>query len=420
LLSILLVHVVFVGQLWGEWSQYLGPNRNASAASEVKLAKSWGEQGPKQLWSVKLGPGYGGASVHESEVFVLDRVVDKADILRCLDLDSGEEKWSFSYEATGKHDHPGSRSVPAVDSEYVWIVGSFGHFHCVSRETHKPIWKTNIVTEFEAKIPRWGVAQSPVLHKDMVIVAPQGEKAGVVAFDKKTGTVLWASRKLTGHSCHVSPVVGTLDGVDQVIMISPYDKENESIKNEVVAFDAATGKELWTYDGLKSFATIAPATIIDERRVFIADCSYDGKYQPVSVMLEIKRQGDDFEVTELFKTAKAGSKMHPAVLHDGYLYFNGTGNPNGMRCLSLDGEVMWSESPSFKLGAMILADGLILNQDGGSGGLHLIEPNPEGYKELAKVELFSTEKNEPWAPLAISDGKLLIRDSAKMICLDLR
>jgi hypothetical protein len=254
----------------------------------------------------------------------------------------------------------------------------------------------------------------------MVIVAPQGKKAGVVAFDKKTGDVRWASRPLTGHPCHVSPVVGTLAGLDQVIMISPYDREDESVKNEIVSFDAATGGELWTYDGLYSFATIAPATIVDERRVFITDCSYDGKYQPVSVMLEVKRDGDGFAARELFRTQKAGCKMHPAVLHDGHLYLNGCGNPMGMRCLSLDGELMWGESPGFHFGALMLAGDLILNQDGKSGGLRLIEASAEGYKELAKVELFSAEKNEPWAPLALSDGRLLIRDSERMICLDLR
>ena len=91
-----------------------------------------------------------------------------------------------------------------------------------------------------------------------------------------------------------------------------------------------------------------------------------------------------------------------------------------MTCLALDGTVVWQELPTFHLGGLMLADGLILNQSGQSGDLFLVEPNTKGYKELGRAELFSAKINEPWAPLALSEGKLLIRDSEKMICLDLR
>ena len=93
-----------------------------------------------------------------------------------------------------------------------------------------------------------------------------------------------------------------------------------------------------------------------------------------------------------------------------------------MVCLSLDGKLLWEKdsAPSFHLGAMALADGLILNQNGTNGDLHLIDPSPAGYRELAKVELFSLKGDEPWGPLAISDGKLLVRNSNQMICLDLQ
>ena len=421
LLFLTLILAITSTETWADWPQYLGPDRNASAP-EARLAKTWPERGPRKLWSFSLGTGYGGASVQGGEVFVLDRIVGKKDILRCIDLQSGKELWNFSYNATGKHPHPGSRSVPTVDEEYVWIVGPFGHLHCVSRETHQAVWKKNLLEEFEAEKPGWGVAQSPLLHRDTIIVAPQGEKAGVVAFDKRTGLLRWASRKLSGHSCHVSPVLALIGGVVQVIMISPCDRKNEAIKNEVVAFHASSGQPLWTYDGLTSFACIAPATVIDDSRIFLTDCSYNGSYDPVSIMLEVTRKGDSFVVRELWKTEEVGSKIHPAVLHNEHLYLNNCGRDKGMMCLSLDGTLVWEKdsAPSFHLGAMALADGLILSQNGANGDLHLIEPSPKGYRELAKVELFSLERDEPWAPLALSDGKLLVRNSNQMICLDLQ
>ncbi len=419
--KILLTTVIFaVTALPGraDWPQYLGPNRNAMAP-RVKIAKGWGADGPKQLWSIPLGAGFGGASIHGGDIFVLDRDGETGDVLRCLDLESGAEKWNFAYAAPGKHPYPGSRTVPTVDADYVWTVGPFGHMHCLDRKTREVVWKKNILEDFDAKKPGWGVAQSPLLYKDMVIVAPQGKKAGLAAFDKKTGEVRWTSRKLSGNPCHVSPVLATLGGVDQFIMISPYDKKDASITNEVVSFDAATGETLWTYAGLYSFMAIAPVTVIDERRIFLTNCAYNDNYDPVSIMLRITREAGAYTVEELFKTEEAGSKIHPPVLQNGYLYLNGGGKPYGMRCLSLEGKVMWRDAPNFGLGAMILAGGLILNQNGGNGDLHLIEPGPEGYKELARAQLFNAKKSTPWAPLAFSDGKLLIRDTERMLCLDL-
>ncbi len=93
-----------------------------------------------------------------------------------------------------------------------------------------------------------------------------------------------------------------------------------------------------------------------------------------------------------------------------------------MKCMTLDGEDVWEDgsAPDFNLGALILVNGLILNQNGQNGDIHLIKPSPEGYKELGKASFFSSEKTQAWAPLAFSQGKLIIRDLEKMVCIDLQ
>ncbi|MDF1574093.1 MAG: PQQ-binding-like beta-propeller repeat protein [Bacteroidales bacterium] len=402
------------------WNQYLGPHRNASIEG-VEIQEFWSGQGPKELWSFPLGVGYGGASIFDKEVFVLDRDPGKSDIMRCIDLDSGSEKWKYVYQAPGELPYPGSRAVPTVDQEGVWSVGPHGHFYCFDKKSGQPLWSHNLLQEFDGKLPNWGFSQSPLLYKDLVIVAPGGDRAGVVAFDKRTGELVWESRPLNGHNFHVSPTLATLGGRDQVIMISPYDRSDSTLIQEVVSFDAGTGEELWQYEGLRSFATITPATVIDDKRVFLTDCSYDGSYDPVSIMLEVSREGEEFAVKELFLTEDAGSKMHPAVLFEDHLYLNHTGNPNQMMCLSLDGELLWEKdsAPGFELGAMILVNGLILNQNGKNGDIHLIKPSPEAYTELGKASFFDSKKTQAWGPLAFSQGKLIIRDLEKMVCVDL-
>jgi hypothetical protein len=95
--------------------------------------------------------------------------------------------------------------------------------------------------------------------------------------------------------------------------------------------------------------------------------------------------------------------------------------------MSMDGKIMWktSRSPLFDKGGMILVDGLLLSTDGGTK-LYLINPDPSAFKPLASAVLFKEGGGNPsgiggstqnWAPLALSGGKLLIRDQNQLMCL---
>jgi outer membrane protein assembly factor BamB len=400
------------------WNQYLGPNRNNTIGSELSTNTL---KEPTQLWEVELGPGYGGASIFEQEVFVLDRIKAEADILRCIDLETGKEKWNYSYKAEGEIPYPGSRIVPFVDKNYVWSVGPHGHFYCIDKNTQKAVWSHNLMQEFDAVLPRWGFSQSPLMYNDLVIVAPQGQKAGVVAYNKLNGELVWQSRPLKGHNFHVSPIFAQYGGVDQIIMLSPYDRRDSTKTHEVVAFDANTGEELWVYHGLKSFATIAPPTIVDETRLFLTDCSFDGNYNPVSILLEIENNENGFSVNELWLTEEAGCKMHPGIVINDFIYLNHNGRPNEMVCLNMKGERVWEKesAPNFEMGALILAGEFLINQNGKTGEIALIEPSPDGYKEIKTFQFFNSDKPQAWAPMAFSKGKLLARDMEKMVCIEL-
>jgi len=403
------------------WNQYLGPNRDATI-SGTEILRSWNEKGPKELWSFSLGEGFGGAAIYGKEVFILDRIKGETDIMRCIDLAKGKEKWNFAYEAKGEIPYPGSRTVPTVDDDHIWSVGPHGDIYCFDKLSGKPVWNHSFLEDFDRELTTWGVSQAPLIYGDLIIVAPDGNKAGVVAYEKTKGELVWKTRPLTGHPTHVSPTLASFGGVDQVIVISPFDRRDSTLIHEVVSFEAKSGKELWRYTGLKSFLTITPALVIDDKRLMLTDCSYDKGYNPVSIMLEITKPGAEFAVRQLFLTEEAGSKMHPAVQYENHLYLNHSGSPNQMKCLTMDGKVVWEEdeAPGFEMGAMILVNGLIINQNGKNGDIHLIKPSPEGYIELGKASFFSSAKTQAWAPLAFSQGKLIVRDQEKMVCVDLQ
>ena len=237
-----------------------------------------------------------------------------------------------------------------------------------------------------------------------------------------TGEVAWETRPFTGQRFHVSPCMGKYGGIDQVIMTSSCVKGDGFTTDEVVAFEVTTGKELWSYDGFNSFACIAPPLVIDENRLFLTSCAYKDKYDPVSILLEVSADGETFSFKELFRNEDVGCKMHPAVFMNDHFYINNNGRPNELVCLNLKGERVWDKesAPNFEMGSVIAVDGLLLNQNGKNADIHLIDPSPEAYKELGKASYFDSKKSQAWSPLAFYDGKLLLRDLEKMVCIDLR
>lgn len=391
-----------------DWPQFQGASRDAKVGDGPRLARTWPEGGPKVLWTAKLGPGFGGPAVKGGKVYLLDRPDNAKEILHCWNLASGKEEWTYTYDAPGKKlEYNGSRSTPAVDDKHIFTVGAFGHFQCIDKKTRKPVWSKNLITDFGGKLPHWGVAQSPLLYKDTVIVAPQSRTVGVVAFQRASGKELWRSKPL-GQQPYTSPMIVTVDGVDQVVVIS-----ETGIK--LAGVSAADGAVLWTSRAWKCNIPIPSPTDCGQGRVF-----FTGGYKAGSVMLKIARDGDAFKATEVFRKRDLGALLHTALIRKGHLYVNcNTKRTNdGLVCMDLDGNIKWQQksSPNFERGGLLLAGDVIYIMDGKTGELRMVRADPAGYKELGKTKVLS--KGPIWAPLVLADGKLLCRDQVVLKCLD--
>ncbi|MGW8315133.1 MAG: hypothetical protein ACWGNV_05995, partial [Bacteroidales bacterium] len=115
------IMIIIAAQITAQdWPQYLGPDRDGTSPQK-NILRSWSaESGPEVVWTKDVGIGYGGPVVKEGRVYLLDRNDEVGDILRCFDLDSGDELWRFTYDAPGSVMFPGSRSVPTVDGDLVY------------------------------------------------------------------------------------------------------------------------------------------------------------------------------------------------------------------------------------------------------------------------------------------------------------
>jgi len=413
------------GAALADWPQFMGPDRN-SATSDSKLNHVWPADGPKVLWQFDLGPGFGAAAISDGKVYILDRAAGKEEILRCIDLAGGKEDWHLAYEETNKEvSYGGSRSTPAVDDKYIVTVGCYGVVRCVDKATHQLVWTHNLLTDFDGKLPVWGVSQSPLIYKGIVIVAPQSEKAGVVAYDQATGKILWQSESIgSWDTSYASPGICKVAGSDQVVMLCQVTGKK---RTNIVGMDPASGKILWKFDKWGCGIPIPSPLPCGQDRFFVT-----GGYEAGSVLFQVEKKDDNFVAAAIFNDKDRADKqdmisghMHAGVFYNDHIYVNGNSVQNkgsqGLACLDLTGKVLWktAKAPAFEMGDVIRVDDVLLAMDGSSGTVRMVQATPDGYKQLGEVKVLDQKKGI-WACMAYSDGKLIVRDDKVMKCLDLR
>ena len=397
-----------------DWPWIYGPRRDGT--SEQKgLLRTWPKEGPKVLWSVPVKPGFGGAAISAGQVYLLDRDDQVGDTLRVFDFATGKEHWTYAYEAPGGFDFPGTRATPTVDGGHVYIAGPMGDLHAISTKTRKPVWRKHIWKDFGGgQLPRWAIAQNPLIYRNLLIVAPQTEQAGVVAYDKLTGEIKWKSTPMSGIPGYVSPSIVKVAGEDHLVMISGAAGRGRNAREGAVSgFDPLTGKVLWTYTNWQNIIPVPDAVDAGDGRVLIT-----GGYGAGTAMIRVEKKGNSYAVAELFKNPDFGAHTQPPILHQGHFYSHYTINErsDGLVAMGMDGKVRWKtdQQPPFVRGGSILAEGLLLTSDGNTK-LYLIDPNPAGFKPLASAVVL--EAGDNWAPLALADGKLLIRGQKELKCL---
>jgi outer membrane protein assembly factor BamB len=139
-------------------------------------------------------------------------------------------------------------------------------------------------------------------------------------------------------------------------------------------------------------------------------------------MVRVRNTGGVFKPEVVFDFVKNewNSEVHTPIVHKGMLFAVGKKKRGLFTCLSPEGKEVWTSEgkASFGLGSFFMADGMFFVMDGDSGKLHLVEASTTGYNELAAAQVLAGQ--EVWGPMALSGGKLVLRDLTKIICVDVR
>lgn len=401
------------------WPRFRGADFDNISKSPVPLKDQFGSEGPQVLWSVELGEGHSGAAIYKGLVYLLDYdEAERADYLRCFSLLDGKELWRRGYQVSVKRNHGMSRTIPAVTDEYILTIGPRCHVMCVDRATGDFRWGIDVEKEYQSEVPLWYTGQCPLIDGNLAVIATGGN-ALMIGVDLATGQKVWETPNPNGWKMsHSSVIPYTFGGRKMYVYCAVGGIVG------IAADGPDAGKVLWE-SAAWNRSVIAPSPV----------CMPDGKifltagYGAGSMMIQLKTAGDTFAVEVLKEYAPRDGlacEQQTPLYWQGHLFGilpkDGGTMRNQLVCYHPSDvtRVVWSSGPDkrFGLGPYFMADNKIflLNDD---GTLYILRPSVKGYEELDHAQVVP-DGQDAWAPLAIADGYLVLRDAKTMVCINLR
>lgn len=385
-----------------DWPQFLGPARDGRYTG-APLAESWPGGGPPRLWSRPVGAGFAGPAVAGDRVVLFHRLGGR-EVVEALDAATGDTVWRYDYPTSYRDDFgfdEGPRSVPVVHDGRVYTFGAQGQLHAVDLETGAGVWRVDTHARYGVRKGFFGAAGSPLVDDARVIANVGGRRGGIVAFDAATGDELWTAT--THEASYSSPAAGTFGGRRLALVFT---------RTGLVGLDPASGavrfEKRWRSRLGASVNAATPLVVGD--RVFIS-ASYGAGAALLRVeggALAEEWTGDD-SMTNHYATA---------VVHDGVLYgYHGRQEYSpSLRAVDLrSGAVRWSQD-RFGAGTVTLAGGLLVVMRE-SGELMLAEATPGAFRPLARARILPGVVR---AYPALAAGRLYVRNTDTLVAVDLR
>ena len=384
-----------------DWPGWRGPTTDMTARDDAAFDPSE-EVAFSVAWRTPLGSGYSSVSVAHGLAATMFSD-GESDVLVAFDADTGDELWRYAIDSTYVG-HDGSQtgpiSTPYVTEEAVYALGPKGRLVAVSTAAGDEMWTRDIVAKNGAAEPVYGFATSPLVVGDKLLLQiGAGDGKAVVALDRSVGEPLWYAGD--GGVDYQSPALMRIGDETQLVY---------STKDAVGGIRPATGEVLWTYahggDGSATGSGAMNPLAVEGDRLFL---THKGSS---SAVLDLYDEGGRVSPEMTWESRSIRSSYGVPVYHDGYLY---SYSRTLLTCVDVaTGDPMWKSRPPGD-GFPIIVDGhlVIATQ---KGGLHLAKADPDGYVELAAIDLFD---DLIWAPPSFADGSVFVRGMGEIARVDI-
>ncbi len=400
-----------------DWPGWRGANRDA-VSTESGLLQQWAPGGPPLAWKASgIGIGYSSVAVAGDRIYTMGDQ-DGSQYVLALGREGGRILWKEKLGPTfAARRGGGPRGTPVVDGDRVYALGAEGNLVCLDAATGKKIWSKSLPGDFGGQMmSRWGWSESPLVDGDRLVFTPGAPDAGLVAVDKATGREIWRAavpdigpegKDGAGYS---SVVVSNGAGVKQYVQL---------MGRGVVGIRASDGQFLWGYNRVANGTANVSTPIVRGNLVFAST-----GYRTGSALLELERSGDGVKARErYFLDAKILQSHHGGLVLVGDYLYAGHGHNKGFPiCVELEsGKVAWGgdiRNAGTDSATVVYADGRVYFRYQ-NGIILLVEASPSGYVEKGTLEI--PDLTSPsWPHLAISDGRLYVREQDLLYCYDLR
>jgi outer membrane protein assembly factor BamB len=406
------------GRAAGTWPGFRGAARDNIAREAGALAAEWPSGGPRVVWSVPLGDGHAMPALAGGCLYLLD--YDEArggDALRCLNADTGQERWEHLYAVKTKRNHGISRTVAATDGSAVVTLGPQCHALCLSATNGAYRWGFSLVQRYGTRVPLWYTGQCPLLDNGVAVLAPAGTNVLLCGIDAASGATVFETVNPGGLAMsHASVMTLEAAGVRQYV----YAALGGIVG--VAADGAERGRLLWRTDAFAP-SIIAPSPVpLDGGRFFMT-----AGYGSGGAMFRVTRDtGGAWRAELLFKTDRKhfASEQQSPVFLDGLLYAvlpsDGGGDRQQLACMTPEGERLWAsgKDDTFGLGPYVASAGGLMFLLDDTGTLTLARVGREGYARLARFPVMGGKGRDAWGPLVLADGRLYLRDSTRLYCVE--
>jgi outer membrane protein assembly factor BamB len=370
------------------WSGFRGPQRD-SVVHGARIKTDWTATPPVELWRRPIGPAWSSFAVYNGRLYTQEQRGEE-EVVACHDLSTGKPVWKHSDRARFYESNagPGPRATPTLNNGRVYTQGATGIVNVLDAATGAVVWTRNAVDDTGAKVPGWGIAGSPLVVNDLVIVAASGN---LVAYDLASGKPRWQGP--TGGTGYSSPQLVTINGVQQVVLLN---------SNGAISVSLADGKLMWQHKW-EGVPIVQPA-VMQNGDLLVSVSESSGLRR-----LAVAQGSGGWTVQERWTTEDINPWFNDFVVHNGYAYgFNGS----SLVCVSLeDGKLKW-KGKRYGYGQLILLPEqemlLILSEQ---GELALAKAAPDQFAELAH---FPVLEGKTWNHPVLVGNVVLVRNDHEM------
>lgn len=392
------------------WTQWGGPTRDFMVPS-TGLASTWPASGPRRLWTRTLGEGHSAVLAEGGRLYTQYRPIatqgrSQEEVVLALDAATGKTIWEHRYPSPTTDvdfsEGAGPHATPLIAGNKLIAVGSRREFMALDKTTGKVLWSRDLIKEYRAPDIDRGMANSPLLFNNTILLPIGGRGQALGAFNPETGALVWKAGNVDYSPA--SPMIIDVDGQKQIVLFGG---------DRIAGYDAADGQELWNHAHRTDWGLNISTPVWNPTDHLLL---FSSAYGTGSRALELRQAGGKTTVAE--KWAVPRVRVHIGTLirvGDTAYMSSGDFGPAFLTAMNVNtGAIAWQDR-AFARAQLLYADHklIILDEDGTLG---LAQVSAQGLKVLARASIL---ENRAWTPPTLIGRTLYVRDRRTIAAYDL-